>query len=160
MFPRCSHLTRGLSTRAAKWTNFGFALDIDGLLLRGKTPIPGAAEALHLLHKHNVPYVSWARANTPKPFVRHQAHRPSTGGWTLMPPSTSRSLLMTSIAGGSLCVGGAVRCSQMHTTRRALLIPISHPAPPSQLRPLDQRRRGPGARKSRGGNVCPGNHHP
>ena len=60
MFPRCSHLTRGLSTRAAKWTNFGFALDIDGLLLRGKTPIPGAAEALHLLHKHNVPYVSWA----------------------------------------------------------------------------------------------------
>jgi hypothetical protein len=35
----------------------GFALDIDGVLLRGKTPIPGAADALNLLHKHDVPYV-------------------------------------------------------------------------------------------------------
>ena len=116
MLPRCSHFTRGLSTRATKWTNFGFALDIDGLLLRGKTPIPGAAEALHLLHKHNVPYVSWAWANTPKPFVRHQAHRPSTGGWTLMPPSTSRSLLMTNIAGRSAYVW-AVRCDAARCTR-------------------------------------------
>ncbi len=35
--------------------DFGFALDIDGVLLRGKHAIPGAADAMRLLPKHHVP---------------------------------------------------------------------------------------------------------
>ncbi|QLQ82017.1 hypothetical protein HG537_0G02710 [Torulaspora globosa] len=35
----------------------GFAFDIDGVLLRGRTPIPGASEALKLLHKSKVPFI-------------------------------------------------------------------------------------------------------
>lgn len=34
-----------------------FAFDIDGVLLRSKTPIPGAAEALRLLHDNKVPFI-------------------------------------------------------------------------------------------------------
>ncbi|CCD26237.1 uncharacterized protein NDAI_0H00630 [Naumovozyma dairenensis CBS 421] len=35
----------------------GFAFDIDGVLLRGKTPIPGASDALKLLTKSKIPYI-------------------------------------------------------------------------------------------------------
>lgn len=37
--------------------NIAFAFDIDGVLLRSKTPIPGAAEALKLLNEHKIPYI-------------------------------------------------------------------------------------------------------
>lgn len=36
---------------------FAFAFDIDGVLLRSKSPIPGASEGLKLLHKHKVPFI-------------------------------------------------------------------------------------------------------
>jgi ribonucleotide monophosphatase NagD (HAD superfamily) len=58
MLPRhtlCRLFSSSSRAPAGKRLDFGFALDIDGVLLRGKTPIPGAADALHLLHKHNVP---------------------------------------------------------------------------------------------------------
>lgn len=35
----------------------GFAFDIDGVLLRGKNPIPGASEALRLLNNSKIPYI-------------------------------------------------------------------------------------------------------
>ncbi|EDO15653.1 hypothetical protein Kpol_473p12 [Vanderwaltozyma polyspora DSM 70294] len=37
--------------------NIAFAFDIDGVLLRSKTPIPGAGDALRLLNKNNIPYI-------------------------------------------------------------------------------------------------------
>lgn len=37
--------------------NIAFAFDIDGVLLRSKTPIPGASEALKLLHDRKVPFI-------------------------------------------------------------------------------------------------------
>jgi HAD superfamily hydrolase (TIGR01456 family) len=33
------------------------AFDVDGVLLRGKEPIPGAADALRKLQQNNIPYV-------------------------------------------------------------------------------------------------------
>ena len=49
---------RALSTPArTPLANFAFALDIDGVLMRGKHPVPGAAEALTLLNAHSVPWV-------------------------------------------------------------------------------------------------------
>ncbi|CDO94966.1 unnamed protein product [Kluyveromyces dobzhanskii CBS 2104] len=44
-------LTRALHTDIA------FAFDIDGVLLRSKTPIPGASEALKLLNNEKIPYI-------------------------------------------------------------------------------------------------------
>ncbi|QEU62442.1 hypothetical protein KDRO_F03700 [Kluyveromyces lactis] len=38
-------------------TDIAFAFDIDGVLLRSKTPIPGASEALKLLNKEKIPYI-------------------------------------------------------------------------------------------------------
>lgn len=37
--------------------NIGFAFDIDGVLLRSRTPIPGAKEALNILNESRIPYV-------------------------------------------------------------------------------------------------------
>ncbi|KUJ13723.1 HAD-superfamily hydrolase [Mollisia scopiformis] len=37
--------------------SFAFAFDIDGVLLRSSTPIPGAAKALKYLHRHNIPFI-------------------------------------------------------------------------------------------------------
>lgn len=42
---------------SAKPAPFGVAFDIDGVLLRGKVPVPGAVEALKLLNAHSIPYV-------------------------------------------------------------------------------------------------------
>ncbi|THV53476.1 hypothetical protein BGAL_0049g00100 [Botrytis galanthina] len=36
---------------------FAFAFDIDGVLLRSSSPIPGASEALNLLHSNNIPFI-------------------------------------------------------------------------------------------------------
>ncbi|KAH6665482.1 HAD-like domain-containing protein [Halenospora varia] len=36
---------------------FAFAFDIDGVLLRSSSAIPGAAEALGLLHENNIPFI-------------------------------------------------------------------------------------------------------
>ncbi|AMD19143.1 HBR242Cp [Eremothecium sinecaudum] len=35
----------------------GFVFDIDGVLLQGRTPIPGASEALKLLQKERIPFI-------------------------------------------------------------------------------------------------------
>ena len=43
--------------RAALCLRRAVALDIDGVLIRGRTPIPGARRALELLEQHQVPYV-------------------------------------------------------------------------------------------------------
>lgn len=37
--------------------SIAFAFDIDGVLLRSRTPIPGASEALQLLHKNKIPFI-------------------------------------------------------------------------------------------------------
>lgn len=37
--------------------NFGFAFDIDGVLLRGSTPVPGATETLQYLHDKEIPFI-------------------------------------------------------------------------------------------------------
>lgn len=37
--------------------NVAFAFDIDGVLLRSKTPIPGAGDALRLLNQNKIPYI-------------------------------------------------------------------------------------------------------
>ena len=57
--PRPAMFRRALSSAAHKGrvADFAFALDIDGVLQRGKTALPGAAEALQLLEKYAVPYV-------------------------------------------------------------------------------------------------------
>ena len=48
----------GTSTAAnGKLAPYAIAFDIDGVLLRGKIPIPGAVEALNILHQEGVPYV-------------------------------------------------------------------------------------------------------
>ncbi|RAL61845.1 hypothetical protein DID88_002908 [Monilinia fructigena] len=36
---------------------FAFAFDIDGVLLRSSSPIPGASEALNLLYSNNIPFI-------------------------------------------------------------------------------------------------------
>ncbi|PQE23313.1 HAD superfamily protein [Rutstroemia sp. NJR-2017a WRK4] len=36
---------------------FAFAFDIDGVLLRSSSPLPGASEALNLLHSNNIPFI-------------------------------------------------------------------------------------------------------
>ncbi|SCU92920.1 LAMI_0E12574g1_1 [Lachancea mirantina] len=48
---RLTHVCRALHYNAA------FAFDIDGVLLRTKTPIPGASEALKLLQKEKIPFI-------------------------------------------------------------------------------------------------------
>ena len=52
--PLCS---RALSLATSNPAKYAIAFDIDGVLLRGKTVIPGAPEALSLLAEHRVPYV-------------------------------------------------------------------------------------------------------
>lgn len=37
--------------------DIGFVFDIDGVLLRGKKPIPSARAALDLLNDHSIPYI-------------------------------------------------------------------------------------------------------
>ncbi|KAI9673091.1 MAG: hypothetical protein M1829_004405 [Trizodia sp. TS-e1964] len=46
---------RALSTRSSP--NYGFVFDIDGVLLRSKTPLAPAAKALKYLRAHRVPFV-------------------------------------------------------------------------------------------------------
>lgn len=43
-----------LSTRML---SYGVAIDVDGVLLRGKTVLPGSPEALRVLMKHQIPHV-------------------------------------------------------------------------------------------------------
>ncbi|KAL3420377.1 hypothetical protein PVAG01_08876 [Phlyctema vagabunda] len=40
-----------------KTSSFAFAFDIDGVLLRSSSPLPGASAALSYLHKHNIPFI-------------------------------------------------------------------------------------------------------
>ncbi|KAL4923666.1 putative aspartyl-tRNA synthetase Dps1 [Aspergillus undulatus] len=47
---------RSLSS-APRVPDFAFAFDIDGVLLRSSTPIPGAAESLALLKKEGIPFI-------------------------------------------------------------------------------------------------------
>ncbi|KAL4799830.1 aspartyl-tRNA synthetase [Aspergillus venezuelensis] len=53
--PTCRSL-RSFSS-APRVPDFAFAFDIDGVLLRSSTPIPGAAEALSLLKKEGIPFI-------------------------------------------------------------------------------------------------------
>ncbi|CZR58585.1 related to cat eye syndrome critical region protein 5 precursor [Phialocephala subalpina] len=57
----CSPPTRRLYCNPAAAVNgapsFAFAFDIDGVLLRSSTPIPGAAKALTYLHNNNIPFI-------------------------------------------------------------------------------------------------------
>ncbi|KAL4763924.1 putative aspartyl-tRNA synthetase Dps1 [Aspergillus foveolatus] len=48
---------RNLSSAASRVPDFAFAFDIDGVLLRSSTPIPGAAESLALLKKEGIPFI-------------------------------------------------------------------------------------------------------
>lgn len=50
-------LSRGFSVSAAPAAKAAIAFDIDGVLVRGKVPIPGAADALRLLDSHDFPYI-------------------------------------------------------------------------------------------------------
>lgn len=52
--PSARHL-RALSGHRAAST-FGVVFDVDGVLLRGKTPIPGAREVLQELRANNIPW--------------------------------------------------------------------------------------------------------
>ena len=45
------------SVSTSRIPNFGFAFDIDGVLVRSSTPIPGAHEALSKLQKDGIPFV-------------------------------------------------------------------------------------------------------
>ncbi|OJD19698.1 TIGR01456 family HAD hydrolase [Emergomyces pasteurianus Ep9510] len=57
---RASTTTRQFSSSVAsqpKVPNFGFAFDIDGVLLRSSRPLHGAAESLQLLKKKKIPFV-------------------------------------------------------------------------------------------------------
>ncbi|KAF8859923.1 HAD-superfamily hydrolase [Acephala macrosclerotiorum] len=45
------------TTPANEAPSFAFAFDIDGVLLRSSTPIPGAAKALTYLHNNNIPFI-------------------------------------------------------------------------------------------------------
>ncbi|RHY52325.1 hypothetical protein DYB26_003616 [Aphanomyces astaci] len=47
---------RGLGVAKALKKQFGVVFDVDGVLLRGKTPIPGAADVLQHLHDTKTPY--------------------------------------------------------------------------------------------------------
>ncbi|KAK4232235.1 HAD-superfamily hydrolase [Podospora fimiseda] len=63
--PTKSTTTRGFKTGLAEnlpqesidSPAFGFAFDIDGVLLHEKNPIPGATEALRLLDRYRIPYI-------------------------------------------------------------------------------------------------------
>lgn len=52
----CDNPTARLSPNTAI-TSFGVLLDIDGVLVRGRKPIPGAREALEMLRQSEVPTV-------------------------------------------------------------------------------------------------------
>lgn len=52
----CENPTSRPSPKAAV-QSFGVLLDIDGVLIRGRNPIPGAKEALEMLHQSDVPTV-------------------------------------------------------------------------------------------------------
>ena len=52
----CDNPTLRLSQRPA-FPSFGVLLDIDGVLVRGRKPIPGAREALEMLRQAEVPSV-------------------------------------------------------------------------------------------------------
>lgn len=58
MLSRCKPVLRN-RLRSIRFihSDVGFAFDIDGVLLRSKTPIPGASEALKLLQHHKVPFI-------------------------------------------------------------------------------------------------------
>lgn len=51
--------TRYLSSQPSnsRIPNFAFAFDIDGVLLRSSTPIPGASQCLSYLRKHHIPFI-------------------------------------------------------------------------------------------------------
>ena len=53
---QCRRQSTSASTPAAA-PPFAFAFDIDGVLLHVNEPIPGAAEALRHLHRHNIPFI-------------------------------------------------------------------------------------------------------
>ncbi|KAF3941286.1 hypothetical protein ABW19_dt0201049 [Dactylella cylindrospora] len=48
---------RVYSSKSPKPLDYAFAFDIDGVLLRGRTPLPGATKALLTLQKHHVPFI-------------------------------------------------------------------------------------------------------
>ncbi|KAK3990284.1 HAD-superfamily hydrolase [Cladorrhinum sp. PSN332] len=50
-------LAENLPKEPAESPAFGFAFDIDGVLLHEKNPIPGAVETLRILNEHNIPYI-------------------------------------------------------------------------------------------------------
>ena len=52
----CEHPSPRLSAKVAI-PPFGVLLDIDGVLVRGRKPIPGAREALEMLRQSDVPTV-------------------------------------------------------------------------------------------------------
>lgn len=52
----CDNPTARLSPKTAT-PSFGVLLDIDGVLVRGRKPIPGAREALEMLRQSEVPTV-------------------------------------------------------------------------------------------------------
>ena len=52
----CENPTPRLSPKPAL-SSFGVLLDIDGVLVRGRKPIPGAREALEMLRQSDVPTV-------------------------------------------------------------------------------------------------------
>ncbi|KAK5164307.1 uncharacterized protein LTR77_010002 [Saxophila tyrrhenica] len=58
---RCRNLQRQRSFQTkvtqSKIPNFGFAFDIDGVLVRSSTPIPGAHKALSYLQDERIPFV-------------------------------------------------------------------------------------------------------
>jgi HAD superfamily hydrolase (TIGR01456 family) len=59
---RCSpHLLRGFQTSSPpqppRIPDFAFAFDIDGVLVRSSTPIPGASDALKYLQQNRIPFI-------------------------------------------------------------------------------------------------------
>lgn len=56
-FIAVNSLGLGRRTYSKLKNEIGFVFDIDGVLLRGKKPIPNASQALKLLNKHQIPYI-------------------------------------------------------------------------------------------------------
>ncbi|KAI5966284.1 uncharacterized protein KGF55_000593 [Candida pseudojiufengensis] len=49
--------SRSIHASLSLRSDFAFVFDIDGVLIRGKKPIPQAKPALELLNKHKIPYI-------------------------------------------------------------------------------------------------------
>lgn len=49
--------TRGIPGLVKAPRDFAFAFDIDGVLLRGKVPLPGAKQALETLQTNSIPFI-------------------------------------------------------------------------------------------------------